>query len=93
LTPTDIVAEAANKSPMGILGKTALDVKVDPGHISCHEFYVASDMISEIILGLDWLMSNKVNVDLSIMVLTFLDLYTKTLSVFDSTVSEPLAVV
>ena len=34
-------------------------------------------MKSEIILGLDWLMSNKVNVDLSIMVLTFLDLSTK----------------
>ena len=93
LTPSDIVAEAANNSPIGILGKTALDVKDDPGHISCHEFYVASDMISEIILGLDWLMSNKVNVDLSRMVLTFPDLSTKPLSVFDSTVLEPLAVV
>jgi hypothetical protein len=38
LTPSDIVAEAANNSPKGILGKTALDVKVDPGHISCHSF-------------------------------------------------------
>jgi hypothetical protein len=93
LTPSDVVAEAANNSPIGILGKTALDVKFDTGHISCHEFYVASDMISEIIFGLDWLMSNKVNVDLSIMVLTFPDLSTKPLSVFDSTVSEPLAVV
>ena len=93
LTPSDIVAEAANNSPIGILGKTALDVKVDPGHISCHELYVASDTISEIILGLDWLMSNKVNVGLSGMVLTFPDLSTKPLSVFDSTVSEPLAVV
>ena len=93
LTPSDIVAEAANNSPIGILGKTALDVKVDPGHISCRHFYVASDIISEIVLGLDWLMSNKVNVDLSRMVLTFPDLSTKPLSVFDSTVSEPLAVV
>jgi hypothetical protein len=50
-------------------------------------------MISEIILGLDWLMSNKVNVDLSRMALTFPDLSTKPLSVFDSTVSEPLAAV
>ena len=36
LTPFDIVAEAANNSPIGILGKTALDVKVDPGHIQYH---------------------------------------------------------
>ena len=38
-------------------------------------------------------MSNKVNVDLSRMALTFPDLSTKPLSVFDSTVSKPLAVV
>ncbi len=93
LTPSDIVAEAANNSPIGIIGKTALNVKVDPGNMTSHEFYVASDMISEIILGLDWLMNNKVTVDLSRMVLKFPDLSTKPLSVFDSCVSDPLAVV
>jgi hypothetical protein len=70
-----------------------LDVKVDHGHMSCHEFYVAGDMIFEIILDLDWLISNTVNVDLSRMVLTFPDLSSKPLSVFYSTVSESLAVV
>ena len=41
LTPSDIVAEAANNSPIGIIGKTALNVKVDPGNMTSHEFYVA----------------------------------------------------
>ena len=93
LAPSDIVAEAANNSPIGILGKTTFDVSVDPGHLSSHEFYVASEMISEIILGLDWLMINKVNVDLSKMVLVFPNQSTKSLSVFDSSVSDPSAVV
>ena len=31
LTPSDIVAEVANNSLIGILGKTSLDVKVKPG--------------------------------------------------------------
>ena len=63
LTPSDIVAEAANNLQIGILGKTTFDVTVEPGQLSSHECYVASEMLSEIILGLDWLLSNKVNVD------------------------------
>ena len=50
LTPSDIVAEAANNSPIGILGKTTLDVTVEPGQLFSQEFYVANEMLSEIIL-------------------------------------------
>ena len=93
LTPSDIVAEAANNSPIGILGKTTLDVSVEPGQLFSQEFYVANEMLSEIILGLDWVMSNKVKVDLSRMVLVFPNDVTKSLFVFDSNVPDPLAVV
>jgi hypothetical protein len=51
------------------------------------------EMISEIILGLDWLITNQVNVDLSRMVFVFPNQSTRALSVFDSSVSEPSAVV
>ena len=93
LAPSDVVAEAANNSPIGILGKTTFDVAVDPGHLSSDEFYVASEMLSEIILGLDWLMRNKVNVHLSRMWLVFPNQSTKSLSGFDSSLSELSGVV
>ncbi len=36
LTPSDTVPEAANNSPLEIFGKTALNVKVDPGNMTSH---------------------------------------------------------
>ena len=89
LSPSDIVAEAANNSPIGVLGKTTLNVKFDENHKSTPDFYVAS----EIILGLDWLVANKVNVDMAEMVLKFPDGTTKPLCLFDSTLTDPLGVV
>ena len=59
LSPSDIVAEAANNSPIEILGKTTFNVKFDENHKSTHDFYVANEMASEIILGLDWLVANQ----------------------------------
>ncbi|CAB4032467.1 zinc knuckle [Paramuricea clavata] len=53
LFPSDIVAEAANNSPIGILGKTTLNVQFDENNKSSHDFYVANEMVSEIILGLE----------------------------------------
>ena len=50
-------------------------------------------MVSEVILGLDWLVINKVSVDMADMVLKFPDGVTKPLCFFDSTLSDPLAVV
>ncbi|CAB4038014.1 Retrovirus-related Pol poly from transposon [Paramuricea clavata] len=51
LFPSDIVAEAANNSPIGILGKTTLNVQFDENNKSSHDFYVANEMVSEIILA------------------------------------------
>ena len=93
LSPSDIVAEAANNSPIGILGKTTLNVQIDENKKSSHDFYVANEMVSEVILGLDWLITNKVNVDMAGMVLKFPDGTTKPLCLFDSTIADPLAVV
>ena len=93
LLPSDIVAEAANNSPIGIVGKTTLNVQLDENKSSVHEFYVATEMVSEVILGLDWLVTNKVSVDMADMVLKFPDGATKPLCLFDSTLSDPLAVV
>ena len=50
-------------------------------------------MASEIILGLDWLVANKVNVDMAEMVLKFPDGTTKPLCLFDLTLTDPLGVV
>jgi hypothetical protein len=45
-------------------------------------------MVSEIILGLDWLVTNQVNVDMAEMVLKFPDGTTKPLGLFDSTIVD-----
>ena len=82
-----------NNSPIGILGKTTLNVQFDENHSSSHDFYVANEMVSEIILGLGWLVANKVNVDMAEMVLEFPDGTTKPLCLFDSTIVDPLGVV
>ena len=75
------------------MGKTTLNVQLDENKSSVHEFYVATEMVSEDILGLDWLVTNKVSVDMADMVLKFPDGATKPLCLFDSTLSDPLAVV
>ncbi len=80
-------------SPIGILGKTTLNVQIDENKKSSHDFYVANEMVSEVILGLDWLITNKVNVDMAGMVLKFPDGTNKPLCLFDSTIADPLAVV
>ena len=50
MLPSDIVAEAANNSLIGIVGKTVLSVCVNGRQLSDQTFYVANDM-KEIILG------------------------------------------
>ena len=89
LSPSDVVAEAANNSPVGILGKTTLNVQFDENHNSSHDFCVANKMVSGIILGLDWLVANKVNVNMAEMVLKFSDGTTKPLCLFDSAIVDP----
>ena len=60
--------------------------------MSSHEFYVANEIISEIILGLNWLINNKVIVDIAKMVLKLPDAMMKSTFVFDSSLTDPLAV-
>ena len=53
-------------------------------------------MASEIILGLDWLVANKVNVDMAIMgemILKLPDGATKPLCLFDSTLAHTISFV
>lgn len=68
-------------------------MKFDENHNCSHEFYVADEMVSGIILGLDWLVANKVNVNMAEMVLKFPDGTTKPLCLFDSAIVDPLGVV
>ena len=60
LVPSDIVAEAANNSPIGILGKTVLTISLSYDKRYEHEFYVADDIGTDILIGLDFIMSIRV---------------------------------
>eukprot|EP00794_Sanderia_malayensis_P002500 gene2500-2883_t len=93
LRPSDIVAEAANNSPIGILGKVNLLVEVNGAHEINQEFYVANEMLSEVILGLDWLVNNKVIIDTANMVMKFPDATCQPLLMFDASLKDPTVVV
>ena len=88
LLPPDIVAEAANNSPIVILGKTKLFIQVNDAHKSNHEFHVASEMLSEVILGLDWLVNNQVVIDTANMLMKFPDSKCQPLLVFDAALKD-----
>ena len=92
LLPSDIVAEAANNSPIGTLGKVNVLLEVNDTQRSNHEFYVAIEMISEVILGLDWLMNHQVIIDTSKMLLKFPDSHCQPLTVHDSSLKNPAVV-
>ena len=93
LEPSDIVAEAANNSPVGILGKVNLSIEVNDAHKSNHEFYVANEMLSEVILGLDWLVNNQVVIDTANMLMKFPDSKCQSLLMFDAALKDPTVVV
>ena len=93
LQSSDIVAEAANNSPIGILGKVNLLLEVNEAHKMHQEFYVANEVISEVILGLDWLINNKVTIDTANLLLTFPDLTHQPLTIYDASLKDPFAVV
>ncbi len=63
LSPADIVAEAANCSPIAILGKVVLPVKLDENLVISQEFYVSKEIGDEVILGLDFLLNSKAIID------------------------------
>ena len=90
LFPSDIVAEAANNSPIGILGKSSLTVQLNEHTVGKYDFYVANDISSEIILGLDWLLSIQAVIDTSSLVISFesgqLPIYVRDTSISDASV-------
>ena len=63
LSPADIVAEAANSSPIAILGKVVLPVEFSHKLTIEQEFYVTNDINNEIILGLDCLLNSEAVID------------------------------
>ena len=89
-------ADAANNSPIGSSGKITLNLKFDDFHKLSHDFYKNNEMAFKIILGLEWLVANKVNVDMAEMILKLPDGSTKPLCLFDSsdsTLAHTLSVV
>ena len=68
----EIVAETAINTPMGILGKIFLTVQVGSSEKE-HEFYIVESLGSDVILGLDWILSNKGIIDLNEQMLKFPD--------------------
>ena len=65
---SDIVAQAANNSIIGILGRVELPVAVN-GSENMHEFYVATDIKIDIILGLDWIINCRATISAASMLL------------------------
>ena len=89
LLRSDIVAEAANNSPIGILGKTVLSVDVEGKQQCNQEFYVANDMMNAIIFGLDWLLSCSCVIDIEKLLISFPDGTQQALLINDSAMSDP----
>ena len=92
MLPSDIVAEAANNSLIGIVGKTVLSVCVNGRQLSDQTFYVANDM-KEIILGLDWMMSRHCVIDMPKLLISFPDGSAAPLLIHDSSIVDPMSVV
>ena len=92
MLPSDIVAEAANNSLIGIVGKTVLSVCVNGRQLSDQTFYVANDM-KEIILGLDWMMSRHCVIDVPKLLISFPDGSAAPLLIHDSSIVDPMSVV
>ena len=72
LEPSDIVAEAANNMPLGILGKTTMKF-VCSGHEFDVEFYVVDKMSQDILLGLNWLVDHGITIFVKERKMSFAD--------------------
>ena len=90
---SDIVAEAANNSLIGVVGKSILSSDID-GKQQCQQtFYVAKDISSEIILGLDWLTNCHCVIDTLKLLIGFPDGPKAPLLFNDSSIPDPAAVI
>ena len=72
LFPSDVVAEAANNMPLGILGRSKLQFEC-AGLKFEQEFYIVEHMAHEILIGLNWMLENKVNLQVGERKLLFED--------------------
>ena len=93
LSPSDIIADAANNSPIGVDGKTLLSVDVDGHQQGPQTFYVANDISNEIILGLDWLTNCQCVINTSKLLIEFPDRAKAPLLLNDSSIPDPTAVI
>jgi hypothetical protein len=73
LTTGDVrVPKAANGNPLHVLGKIEIDIKIN-GLITPYEFYVLSDISHDLILGFNYLIDNKCQIDFTEKKVTFYD--------------------
>ncbi|XP_065063834.1 uncharacterized protein LOC135690257 [Rhopilema esculentum] len=79
----------SNDAPIGILGKVNLLLELNEAHKTHQEFYVANEVISEVILGLDWLINNKVTIHTANLLLKFPDLTHQPLTIYDASLKDP----
>ena len=93
LLPSDIVAEAANNSPIGVVGKSVLSIDIDGKQQFQQTFYVANDISNEIILGLDWLTNCHCVIDTPKLLIEFPDGSKAPLLLNDSSIPDPAAVI
>eukprot|EP00794_Sanderia_malayensis_P006721 gene6721-7481_t len=88
LMPSDIVAEAANNMPLGILGKTFVKL-VCSGHEFDVEFYVVDRMSQDILLGLNWLVDHEITLCVKEKKMLFADGKEIKLFLYDSSLLDP----
>ena len=88
LSPSDVVAEAANNMPLGILGRCVLPFEC-AGHKFEQEFYVVEHMAHEVPIGLNWMLENKVNLQVGERKLLFEDGNSCDLFLYDSSFMYP----
>ena len=88
LEPSDIVAEAANNMPLGILGKATMKL-VCSGHEFDVEFYVVDKMSQDILLGLNWLVDHGITIFVNERKMSFADGKELKLFLYDSSLLDP----
>ena len=88
LLPSDVVAEAANNMPLGILGRSILQFEC-AGIGFEQEFYIVEHMAHEILIGLNWMLENKVDLQVGARKLLFGNGNSCDLFLYDSSFMHP----
>ena len=88
LLPSDVVAEAANNMPLGILGRSILQFEC-AGIGFEQDFYIVEHMAHEILIGLNWMLENKVDLQVGARKLLFGNGNSCDLFLYDSSFMYP----